>query len=193
MFQKQAKALIDHLFNQNILPVLCGGSHLYVDALIRNFNLNKAQKRFINLDGKLSSEQLYDQLMQLDYDEAIKIGKNNPRRLARAIEICLQTGKKKSELDQDVKHAYETLHIVCYRKNRAELYEKLDARTTKMFANGWVDEIKGLMEQYPNFLSLQAAKAIGYYYLGQQLTHHGAFDLEYLKKIIRNLAKRQLT
>ena len=193
MFQKQAKVLIDNLFNQNILPVLCGGSHLYVDALIRNFNLNKAQKRFINLDGQLSSQQLYDQLMQLDYDEAIKIGKNNPRRLARAIEICLQTGKKKSELDQDVKDAYETLHIVCYRKNRAELYEKLDVRTAKMFANGWVDEIKALMEQYPNFLSLQAAKAIGYYYLGQQLSKQSEFDLEYLKKIIRNLAKRQLT
>lgn len=193
LFQQQSFSLIDKMINSNVIPIICGGSHLYVDSVTKNFNLEKSPERNKNFFVEKSNEQLYQMLFLIDPIEAKKITCHNRKRLIRALEINLITGFKKSELNAIKIEKYNTLYVVCYFQNRQQLFNELNLRTELMLNNGWINEVANLLTQYPNFLDLQAAKAIGYYYIGECLVNNYEINIEKIKQLIRNLAKRQIT
>ncbi|WP_036498594.1 tRNA (adenosine(37)-N6)-dimethylallyltransferase MiaA [[Mycoplasma] testudinis] len=191
-FQLQAKKILNNLWNKNQIPIVCGGSHLYVDALLKDYQLLKSPQRQRNNKDLLSNEELYSNLLKIDAKEALKIGSNNRRRLIRAIEIFENTNQPKSTLDNQSVFKYETCLIVCLPP-RELLYASLNLRTVKMYQNGWIQEIQQLFKKYPNLLELQSIKAIGYYYLANCLHTNAEPELAKLQQLVRNLAKRQIT
>lgn len=194
-FQNEAKPLLKVIHDQGQLPVVCGNSHLYVDALLKDYHLEKKDMRSDLSEQNYATwtnQALYDKLTLLDSKEALKINVNNRRRLIKAITICELNNVPKSSLDVQTTFKYNTLMIVCMPP-RVLLYEWLNIRTMQMYENGWVDEIRSLLKKYPNLMHTQAIKATGYYYLASCLVQKQTIDLEYLKQLPRNLAKRQIS
>lgn len=190
-FQDLAKLVIKELNNKKILPIICGGSHLYIDAVLNDYQLDDS-KNSIEVNDSLTNEQLFNKLYQLDQEEAIKITVYNRRRLIRAIEICQNLGIKKSQKDQNKFAVYNVLYIFC-NPPRDYLYSQINMRVDEMIKMRWIDEVSDLLKKYPNFLLTQASKAIGYSYLANCILKNKLVDLEEIKKMTRHLAKRQIT
>lgn len=190
-FQGLAKLILKDLDTKKIVPIICGGSHLYVDALLNNYTLIDDSSLF-KVNDNLTNQQLFNQLYNLDKEEALKITAHNRRRLIRAIEICKNLGIKKSQKDQNKFAVYNVLYIFC-NPPRDYLYNQINKRVELMIKMGWVNEVKYLLEKYPNFLLTQACKAIGYKYLVTCIQKNNYIDLEEIKKMTRHLAKRQIT
>ncbi|WP_052663071.1 tRNA (adenosine(37)-N6)-dimethylallyltransferase MiaA [Mycoplasmoides pirum] len=192
IFKDQAEKIIDSLLNKKFIPIICGGSHLYIDAITKNYNLSNSPMRDRNLYKNWSNEQIFEKFFLIDPTEAKKISKYNRKRLIRALEIYETTGFKKNELIQNQILKYDVLYIYCNLNNKNLLMELLNKRTEKMFNNGWTDEIKFLIDNQPNFINSQASKAIGYSYLIDCILNKKEIELDELKKLIRQLAKKQI-
>lgn len=190
-FQDLSKSIIEELNNKKILPIICGGSHLYIDAVLNDYQLDNS-KNSIKINDNLTNEQLFNKLYELDKEEAKKITVYNRRRLIRAIEICQNLGIKKSQKDQNKFAVYNVLYIFC-NPPRDYLYSEINKRVEAMIKMQWIDEVSALLKKYPNFLSTQACKAIGYSYLANCILQNNLIDLEEIKKMTRHLAKRQIT
>lgn len=191
-FQSMAKEIIIKMWSDNKLPIIAGGSHLYIDALIKNYSLDKASKRTNQYDN-LSANELYDLLSSLDYDEALKIGNNNQKRLSRALEIITQTKQKKSLIDNDNNYIYDTLIIRC-DDDRQKLYERINHRVECMITNNnWIDEVKNIIKEYPNYEKLNSFKAIGYKEISEVILNNQKVNASLIKQKTRNFAKRQIT
>lgn len=190
-FQDLAKLILKELDSKKIVPIICGGSHLYIDALLNDYTLVD-DSSLIKVNNDFTNEELFNQLYSLDQAEAIKITVHNRRRLIRAIEICKNSGMKKSQKDQNKFAVYNVLYIFC-NPSRDYLYDQINKRVELMIKMGWVHEVETLLEKYPNFLLTQACKAIGYNYLANCIQKNNYIDLEEIKKMTRHLAKRQIT
>lgn len=190
-FQDLAKLIIKELNNKKIVPIICGGSHLYIDAVLNNYQLSDI-KNLIKVNDNLTNEQLFNELYQIDQEEAIKITVYNRRRLIRALEICQNLGIKKSQKDQNKFAVYNVLYIFC-NPPRDYLYSQINERVESMIKMGWIDEVSTLLKKYHNFLLTQACKAIGYNYIANCILQNNLIDLEEIKKMTRHLAKRQIT
>lgn len=190
-FQDLANLILKDLDSKKIVPIICGGSHLYIDALLNNYNLVD-DLNFTKVNHNLTNQELFNQLYNLDKEEALKITLHNRRRLIRAIEICQNSGIKKSQKDQNKFAVYNVLYIFC-NPPRDYLYNQINKRVELMIKMKWVDEVKSLLKKYPNFLLTQASKAIGYSYIANCIQKNNYIDLEEIKKMTRHLAKRQIT
>ena len=193
IFQNQCNDIIDSIFKKNMLPILCGGSHLYLDVVTQNYNLDNTPQRNRNLYKNLANDELYQKLLIIDPYEAIKITKNNRKRLERALEIYEVTGKTKALANLNNPIKYEVLYVFCNLNNRNDLMDILNKRTLMMYQNNWVEEVNYLIKKYPNFVHSQAAKAIGYSYIINCILNNVSVDVSNLQKIVRQLAKRQIT
>lgn len=174
------------------LPIIVGGTGLYVKALTENYNFGDASKNDairqkiedeITLNGQ---EAVYNKLVSIRPDLAQKLDKNNKPRLVRAMEIALSGGKQTSrESEYDFK-------IFALNLDREKLYERINLRAEIMLKNGLVKEVKSLYERYG---MVQGMRAIGYKEivscLDGQISEEEALNL--VKQHSRNYAKRQLT
>ena len=181
-YQKRVRTLIDH----TQLPIIIGGSGLYIDSVIYNYQFSDQQYEFD--DSKYSNEELKAILLKLDSETALKIPTNNRRRLIRQIQLfhmqSKESRKQKGEL------LYDAL-IIVLNPNREKLYEKINLRVKQMIDVGLIEEIKN----HPNLLNTQLGKAIGYLdiykYLNNEQTLEEAINQIQTKS--RHYAKRQLT
>ncbi|MGL4647750.1 MAG: tRNA (adenosine(37)-N6)-dimethylallyltransferase MiaA [Mycoplasmoidaceae bacterium] len=186
LFKNAAEAIID---NSSAPLIICGGSNLYVDALIKNYNLSNKKRGSDSKDK--STDQIYEELYKLDPNEAFKIGKNNRKILLRAIEIIEDKNILKSEINNyNFAPKYEPF-IIFLNPNRKKLYEKINLRTIQMFDEKIVDEINAIgLDQ---FKKTNASKAIGYKTI---IENDLIINDEIINKIqqeTRNYAKRQVT
>lgn len=183
---------IDEISKKGCLPIIVGGTGLYVKALTENFNFADAPKNENlrkEIEDEISqkgNEALYEKLNSLRPDLAKKLDKNNTPRLVRAMEIALSGGQQKtSECEYDFK-------IFAINMDREKLYERINRRAEIMFENGLVDEVKSLYEKYG---FTQAMRAIGYKevvdYINGNISEKEALNL--VQQHSRNYAKRQLT
>ncbi len=187
-----AKETIDNIVKQGKLPIIVGGTALYVKALLENYNLGATKNEDLRhqLQEQLNEKGLdflSDNLKKLAPDEAEKIDLKNPQRVIRALEIVLSNqNKTKQESPYDYK-------IFALNRDREELYKIINSRVDEMFEQGLEKEVRLLLEKYGD--SVQPFKAIGYkeflpYFKGeysqQQL-------INLIKQHSRNYAKRQLT
>ena len=166
VFQQKAKDIIANVHAHGKLPFLVGGTGQYVRAVTQGWSPPQvaADKRLRSELEKMKEERganwLHDRLDQLDPIAASKIDARNVRRTVRALEVVLTTGRKFSEQRGQSNSPYHLITIGLTR-SRAELYERVDQRIEAMFANGFVDEVKNLLEKGYS-PALPSMFAIGY-------------------------------
>ncbi|MCF0217914.1 MAG: tRNA (adenosine(37)-N6)-dimethylallyltransferase MiaA [Malacoplasma sp.] len=192
---KRFKNEFDTLMQNNLNTkfILEGGSNLYIDCLINNYNI-KAIDSNLSFDH-LSNEELYSKLYELDSVEALKIGNNNRKRLLQALKIIYSNNfLKKSELDKKNLEPLYDFFIIKKEVEREKLYQKINLRAQKMFDNNWRQEVVQLIEKHGDKITnLNAFKAIGYDEIYHSIIEKRETNLELIKQKTRQYAKRQET
>ena len=199
-FQQRANNYIDEIVKNNKIPLVTGGTGLYLNSLIYNMDFAKS-----DADNKLREslrleleekgiDYMHNKLKELDEDSANRIHKNNTKRVIRALEVCL-SGKKMSDFSNDLKlnEKYEPIIIVLNRE-RSHLYKRIDMRVDLMIKEGLEDEVKKLLSMgyTKDLISMQG---IGYKEIIKYLDGEYSYDeaIEIIKRDSRRYAKRQLT
>jgi len=189
---------------RGMLPVVCGGTGLYLDALLRksdpapNTVDESIRRELMDIAEKRGAEELWRMLYEIDKESAEAIHKNNVKRVARAIEIYRVSGRTKTELDRlslEGGLRYDACVIGLRYSDREKLYERINRRVDIMISEGLAEETRRLMELGVFEKNLTAAQAIGYkellpYCRGETTLSDAA---EQLKMATRRYAKRQMT
>lgn len=203
-YVKDAERAVEDIVSRGKLPIFCGGTGLYLDRFLKGGNdegaacdegLREELKAFVDEKG---ADALYERLIELDPESAAAIHKNNVKRVMRALEICLVTGEKKSEIDKknaEVTDKYDHRVITLTFSSRELLYSRIDTRVDRMLSQGLLDETDRLMREGVFERSQTAAQAIGYKELLPYLRGETSLDVcvDELKRATRRYAKRQIT
>ena len=196
-FQKDALNKIKELFNSDEFIILVGGSGLYMDAVIYGLDdfpeIDKKVRENLNLKlNKFGIIYLQKKLQKLDPEYYSKVDLKNPRRLIRALEVCISSNKPFSSYvnKKKTKHPFKLFNIGIVM-DRDKLYEKINSRVDHMFSKGLVNEVKGLID----FKNYNALKTVGYKELFQFIENKCTLNesIEEIKKNTRRNAKRQIT
>ena len=198
-YKKKAVAAIRDILKRNKVPFLVGGTGLYIQAVVDNLEIpavppNKKLRAQFEKEIKNSGALLkwYKKLLKLDPGAACVVDKNNPRRIIRALEVCLATGQPFSKLREKGEPLFDILQIGI-NLPRQKLYEQIDRRAEQMIEDGLVSETKKLLKKYsPNLPSMSG---IGYKEIGEYL--RGDYGLEEAVQKIKYrthaYARRQMT
>lgn len=202
-YVEQASACIDDILARGKLPIVAGGTNLYIDSLIAGLDfadneqdnaLREALGRQYDTSG---GEAMLERLRGFDPERAEKLHPADKRRIVRAIEVYELTGKTITEHDRETKlreKRYDAAKIALCFEDRQELYDRINARVDEMVSMGLYDEVKRLLDAglSPECTAMQA---IGYkepaaYFAGQMSMDKAT---ELIKLSSRRYAKRQLT
>lgn len=196
----EAKKVISDVVKRGKVPILSGGTGLYIESLIYPFDFSNADKNVDirrQLEEELKSygaEYMYKQLCNIDPIDAAKMHPNNTKRVIRALEIYRTTGKVKSQNNCERIPLYD-LEFYCINREREELYSRIDRRVDIMFEKGLLSEVDSLINQHNLNFDMQSMQAIGYKEF--RSFYEGKADLNEVKENIRldsrHYAKRQLT
>ena len=201
-YEKEATACVEDILSRGKLPIVCGGTGLYVDALIRgggflesgvDSGLRAQLEEEWNVRG---GEAMLQRLASFDPDSAARLHLNDKKRIIRAVEVYLQTGitiTAHNARTAALPPRYDAVMIGLRTEPRQILYSRIDRRVTKMLDAGLEQEARQLLES--GDLAGTAAQAIGYkemlaYFRGEATLEQAA-DL--IRQKSRNYAKRQLT
>lgn len=196
-FKQQAERLITEITARGHLPIIAGGTGLYIKALLEGYAFNEAEedselRRDLEREAtEQGAQALHDRLRELAPQEAERIHPNNVRRVIRALESALQ-GESVNQYGA-AEMPYNAL-VVGLNMDRQALYARINKRVDLMLEAGLEQEVHGLLEQgvHPDCQSMQS---IGYrqmvWYIDAGMPYNDA--VEKLKQATRNFAKRQLT
>ena len=190
-FQAAASAAAAQIYARGKFPLVVGGTGLYVRALTHGLaELPTADPELRSELEPLSLEQLNRRYQELDPKGAMSIDSKNPRRLIRAIEVCLLTGKPFSSFRTEWRIPPENVAGVFLQRERRELYQRIDLRTEEMVKAGLFEEVKHLGQ-----IGATACQVIGLAeargFLAGDLTPEKAVDQ--IRQATRHYAKRQIT
>ena len=196
-FDDMSKTAIKEISGRSNIPVIAGGTGLYINAIVYDMDYNKVttDSEFRNELWKYyeekGTEELYNILLK--HDPETKIEKQNIKRVIRAIEIIKNNGEFRQFSNMKKNSIYDIRMYVLYRE-RSKLYEIINSRVDHMVKSGLVDEVRSLLNDGLD-KSCQSMKAIGYRQIISYL--EGEYDLntaiELIKRDSRRYAKRQLT
>ncbi|MFH1540752.1 MAG: tRNA (adenosine(37)-N6)-dimethylallyltransferase MiaA [Elusimicrobiota bacterium] len=197
-FVRLANKKIREIFRQKKTPIMVCGTGLYIKALIDGLikiPSNKGLRKKLNNElKKYGIVYLYKKLKKLDYETAKIIDRKNPIRIIRALEICLITGKKFSQLKKETKKSKYNFLIFGLLSSKNSLYKKINIRVDKMIKKGLVEETAKLVKKYSSENCI-LQNTIGYgelvEFLNGKLSKKEATNL--IKQNTRHYAKRQLT
>ena len=168
-YAEDAERAIKDIISRGKLPVICGGTGLYLDTLLfeRPFDecggRSNVRERLAEEAEELGAHALHEKLREVDPESAEKIHENNLRRVIRALEIYETTGRKKSELDAIPSPAkYDFLAFELRRTDMDERYARIEKRCDDMIAAGLLEETKKLLDMGIFEKNPTAAQAIGY-------------------------------
>lgn len=193
-YVEYTKKMIDTIAKKDKLPIVVGGTGLYVKSLIEGYNFGDTEKHSdyrVEIEKEIEVnglESVYNKLLKLDEKLAKSIDRHNPVRVIRALEIAkFGSNKTKNNVcEYDFK-------IIATSLDREILYKKINKRVDQMLESGLIDEVKAIYNRYGE--NLQPMKAIGYKEVLKYIK--GEINLsemsELIKKNTRNYAKRQLT
>ncbi|MBO5924860.1 MAG: tRNA (adenosine(37)-N6)-dimethylallyltransferase MiaA [Clostridia bacterium] len=192
-YQEQAFDIIDDIISRGKLPIVCGGTGLYVNSLIYNYDFCNAQpdyqfrQKLHEISSKSNGiDELYDILLKLEPNTTIH--KNNVKRVIRRIEILSQennTNKTNNTLNPNI----QTVAII---PNRELLYSNINKRVDEMFDLGLVQEFENIKEKFCLNSTHQSMTAIGYKEFFMNFDDETTLR-EKIKQYTRNYAKRQIT
>ena len=195
-FKKDATEKIEDILSRGKLPIIVGGTGLYVNSLIHNIEYKEeiTDIEYRNELEKVDLETLYKQAQEIDPEAAAKVSQNDRKRITRILEIYHTTGKTKTQMEaesrKEVKYDYK---IFVLTPERDKLYERINLRVDLMIQAGLVDEVKQLLQKYNEFPT--AMQGLGYKevkeYLDGEITEEEM--IEKIKQESRHYAKRQLT
>lgn len=204
-YASDALACARDITERGRVPVFCGGTGLYLDAVRTGRHADTcpndpeyAASLFKIAEGEGGIDTLHAMLAEVDAESAEKIHKNNVKRVIRALEIHHATGISKSELDKKSRDRCEDIDMLIIgldASSREILYQRIDRRVDKMIAEGLLEETRALYNAGYLSPELTAAQAIGYKEILPHITDGVSVDacaLE-LKTASRRYAKRQLT
>ena len=200
----RAEAAIRDIVARGKTPIVCGGTGLYLDALLRGGMPEEADTdeayrcELEALAEEKGNQYVHDLLRGVDPESAESVHPNNRKRVIRALEICRVSGRKKSELDREnssLDGVFEPLCVGLFYTDRSVLYGRIEQRVDQMVAEGLLDEVRMLSEEGIFERSKTAAGAIGYKeFLGYFRGECGLAEAtEALKTATRRYAKRQIT
>ncbi len=203
LFQKMAKEALKEIYAKGKIPILAGGTGFYIQALLYDIDFNESAGEKSDIRNRLEeeaatkgSEFIYDRLKEVDPKSCEIIHPNNTKRIIRALEFFLETGKKISEHNEEQRMrntAYNSAYFVL-NDERKLIYEKIDKRVDKMINEGLIDEVKALKEMGLTIRNV-SMQGLGYkemlMYLDGEIPYEEAVYL--IKRDSRHFAKRQLT
>ena len=195
-FQHAAIAAIDAILSRQHTPFLVGGSPHYIQAVVDNLDMPQVAPQPI-LRAQLEQRPLPDllqELEELDPKSFAIIDRNNPRRVIRALEVCISTGKPFSEQRGLANPLYRPL-LIGIQWPREVLYKRIDARVDERMQQGMVQEVQGLLA---SGISHERLEALGLEYRFIDRWLRGEFSseeqmVERLKYAIHDFTRRQLT
>lgn len=202
LFQRQASKVIHSISERGKLPILVGGTGLYINSIIYPMSFTDAMedqeyrwqlKKILKKRGAL---YLHEFLRQVDPITAGRLHPNDTRRIIRALEVYHLTGKTMEEYRQDFRRMEPTYNLMLYGLNpdRQKLYERINARAEKMLQSGLIQEVQNLLNMgySKNLVSMQG---LGYKEIVSYLRGLATLEeaTEILKRDTRRFAKRQLT
>ena len=196
-YQRDARVAVDDILDRDGVALLVGGSGLYVSSVIHDFRFPGTDAAIrARLEAELAESGpglLHARLRAIDPETAASVDAQNGRRIVRALEVIELTGEPKAARLPDEPVPWREHRIVHLRSERARLVERLDTRVTRMWAQGLVDEVRGLVP-----LGLErgvtARKAIGYAQALAEL--HGRMSqddaIAETRQLTRTYARRQV-
>ncbi len=199
-YARQARQVLEEIKDRGHLPILVGGTGLYLRALLEGLFLGpqrseELRERLRARAASRGSNHLHRILQRLDRAAAEKIHGNDTPKLIRAIEVCLASRQKMTELWRRGREPLRGFRIlrVGLDPDRQTLYDRINRRAQQMFEAGLVDETKRLLEKYGE--AAGPLSSLGYeqaaQFLRRELTHEQA--LHAAQQAHRNYAKRQMT
>ena len=203
-YVREAKQKIKEIVSKGKLPIICGGTGLYLDSLLRGGSfevtdtLPEYRAELEALAMKEGNVKVHEMLMAVDRESAEAIHPNNLKRVIRALEIYKSTGVPKSVLDKESRKPeseYEALVIGIRFTDREVLYDRINRRVDIMLDMGLEEETRRLFSEGVFDGSGTATQAIGYKELLGYIRGEMTFDeaKEELKTASRRYAKRQMT
>ncbi|MBR6532982.1 MAG: tRNA (adenosine(37)-N6)-dimethylallyltransferase MiaA [Clostridia bacterium] len=200
-YVKLARECIKEISSRGKLPIIVGGTGLYITSLLDNIEFSDAvtdtylRKNLEDQFDKLGGEEMLRLLAEFDKDSALRLHPNNRRRIIRAFEVFEQTGKTITEqniLSKQNESEIEPLVIGINYENRELLYERINKRVDIMLENGLLEEAKA---NYCTDSKSGAFQAIGHKELYGYIEGNCSLTdaTEQLKQQTRRYAKRQLT
>ena len=201
-FKKAAEEAIEEILSKGKVPIVVGGTGLYVNSLIYGIEYqdmkfdeeyrNNLMKKAENPDGL---EQLWDEANLIDPEAMKIISKNDKKRIIRVLEIYKATGKTKTEQEilsraKEIKYDYKVFGITM---DREKLYERINKRVDIMINQGLEQEVRNLLNKYSNFPT--AMQGLGYKEVKEYFDGKLSYEemIEKIKQESRRYAKRQLT
>lgn len=203
-YVEQAAACCEDIFSRGRLPIIVGGTGLYIDSLLSGRDFAAREEGDARLRAALDDEYdrlggdaMLERLRAFDPERAEKLHPSDRRRIVRAIEIYTLTGVTITAHDRQTRALpprYDAARIVLGYADRAALYKRIDERVDKMAEDGLFDEVKGLISQGISD-SCTAMQAIGYKETAAALRGECSREdaLNAVKQNSRRYAKRQIT
>ena len=199
-FGIESRKVLREIFDREKIPLVVGGSGLYIRAMIEGFfdgneynsEIRESLQQRLEKEGL---ESLYQELLKIDKKSASKIHPNNSVRILRALEVYLSTGKPLSELQAE---KLPTLPFPILKfgihKDRRLLYQDINTRVDQMFKRGLLEEVRNILELGYN-KNLNSLKSVGYKEVIQYIDGKIDFNVcvKQVKQNSRRYAKRQLT
>jgi tRNA dimethylallyltransferase len=191
-YRKAALAAIQDIHARGRLPLLVGGTGQYLTAVLQGWQpppapadrgLRRQLEAFAEAEGH---QALHARLAEVDPERARAIDSRNIRRVVRALEIYHSTGTRPSEARHKAPPPFDIFRAGLHRPRR-DLYERIDRRLDAMLANGWLDEVAGLLERGID-PEAPAMSAIGYRQLADVV--RGDMSLEEAKQQIRSASRK---
>lgn len=194
-FQKTVRAKIDEISERGKLPIIVGGTGLYIKAVLYDYEFSDESAPKGEQYENLSNEEVHAKLEAIDPASAKVLHPNNRRRVVRALNIYYETNQTKSKtLEKQEKKLMYDVTLIGLTDDRTALYQRINTRVDTMITDGLIDEVKKLYEMGIE-RSAQAIQAIGYKEIYDYFD--GMTDLEttveLIKRNSRRLAKRQYT
>ena len=200
-YKKDAKKAIREILNKGKVPIVVGGTGLYIDSLIyeieyQDIEFDKEYREHLEKEVKEKGlEELYNVAKEIDPEAIEKISKNDKKRILRILEIYHATGENKTEQERksrqkEVEYDYK---VYALNMDREKLYDRINKRVDKMIEEGLIQEVEKIYKKYNDFPT--AMQGLGYKevvkYLEKKITKEEM--IEKIKQETRRYAKRQLT
>ncbi|GEN34878.1 tRNA (adenosine(37)-N6)-dimethylallyltransferase MiaA [Aneurinibacillus danicus] len=199
-FQRLCADLIARINARGKLPIMVGGTGLYVQSVLYDYRFSSAgedkayRQELMAFSETHGREALHARLAAIDPETADRLHPNDVKRIIRALEVYHVTGTPMSQYQARSEESPYDLLLLGLTMDRARLYERINRRVDLMIAEGLIEEVEGLLAKGYD-ASLRSMKALGYKeiieYLEGRTTREEAIEL--VKKRTRNFAKRQLT
>ena len=200
-YKIEAKKAIKEIIKKGKMPIIVGGTGLYLDSLIyeidyQDIEFDEAYRKELEKEVEENGlESLYEKAKQIDAKAIEKISKNDKKRILRILEIYHATGKNKTEQEiesrkREVEYDYK---VYALNWDREKLYERINKRVDIMIEQGLIEEVKQILNKYDTFPT--AMQGLGYKEVVEYLEGNLSKEemIEKIKMETRRYAKRQLT